>query len=396
VRRREAASRLRVVVLGYLVRGPLAGHAWHHLHYAAGLSRLGHDVWFMEESDDFPSCYDPVSDTVGVDPRYGLAFADEAFRIIGLGERWAYHDAHSGTWFGPAGRVAVEVCKSADIVLNLSGANTIRDWLASVPTRVFIDTDPGFTQAGHLRDEATRERTARHTAFFTFAENVNTTAALPIDGFSWMPTRQPIVLDLWPFAEAPKSGAFTTVMLWDSYRTVEVGGIRLGMKSESIVPYLDLPARVESPLELALGGSTAPREKLQERGWRVIDSRIPTRSLGSYRDYIIGSRGEFSVAKQGYVITHSGWFSERSANYLATGRPVITQDTGFSEVLPAGHGVVAFSTPDEAAAAIATVTTNYERHCLAARDLAAAFFDSAAVLSRLLELSFASPASVKE
>jgi hypothetical protein len=396
VPRREAASRLRIVVLGYVVRGALAGHAWHHLHYAAGLARLGHDVWFVEESDDFPSCYDPVKNIVSFDPGYGLAFAAEAFQIIGLGERWAYHDAHSSTWFGPAGRVALDVCASADIVLNLSGANILRDWLASVPTRVFIDTDPGFTQAEHLKDETAREHTARHTAFFTFGENVNTTAKLPVDGFAWMATRQPIVLDLWPVAEGPKSGAFTTVMLWDSYRTVEVGGVRLGMKSQSMQPYLDLPARVQQPLELALGGSTAPRKKLMERGWRVIDSRVPTRSLGSYRDYIIASRGEFSVAKHGYVITHSGWFSERSANYLATGRPVITQDTGFSDVLPAGEGIVAFSTPDDAAAGITDVATNYKRHCLAARDLAAAFFDSAAVLSRLLELSFASPASMNE
>jgi hypothetical protein len=265
-----------------------------------------------------------------------------------------------------------------------------------VPVRVFIDTDPGFTQANHLLKPADRELAARHTAFFTFAENVGTTARLPDDGLPWVATRQPIVRDLWPIVPPRATGAFTTVMLWDSYPPIEVGSVSLGLKSDSFAPYVDLPARVGAPLELALGGAGAPREMLRDRGWSILDSRVPTRSVESYRTYIANSFAEFSVAKQGYVLTHSGWFSERTANYMATGRPVISQDTGFSDVLPTGEGLLAFSEPVEAVAAIEEVRAHHVRHCRAAADIAAAFFDSSLVLARLLEKSFASSSTVRE
>lgn len=379
------------MVLGYVVRGPLGGHAWHHLHYVAGLAAMGHDVWFIEDSDDYATCYDPVLDVVSTNCDYGLRFAANAFESIGLGERWAFRDSHLGEWKGGAARVAESVCRSADIILNVSAANPLREWLAGVPVRVFIDTDPAFTQATHLTDPSARSFAASHTHFFTFAENVGAGAALPVDGLPWIPTRQPIALALWPKAQPPAAGSFTTVMLWDSYRTVEACGIKLGMKSQSFEPYLDLPAHVSQPMELAVGGPTAPRAQLSERGWRVLDSRVPTRSLESYRQYIENSRAEFSVAKHGYVATRAGWFSERSANYLATGRPVVTQDSGFSAVLPVGKGLMSFTTPDEAVAAIEEVAGNYEHHCLAAREIAEEYFDCKSVLGRLLDESFKSP-----
>jgi hypothetical protein len=379
------------VVLGYVVRGPLGGHAWHHLHYVAGLAALGHDVWFVEDSDDYPSCYDPVLDATGTDPTYGLAFATEAFERIGLPERWAYHDAHTGSWHGPAAEAAMETCSSADIVLNLSGANPLRPWLCDAAVRVFLDTDPGFTQADHILHEEARRRAEQHTAFFTFAELVDKGAMLPDDGLPWRPTRQPVVLDLWPVRPLPRNDRFTTVMLWDSYPAVEVGGARLGLKSESFGPFLELATRSHEILELALGGSTAPRDMLRSQGWNVVDSRVPTQTLDTYQEYIVGSLGEFSVAKHGYISTRSGWFSERSANYLATGRPVITQDTGYPEVLPTGIGLLAFSTPDEALAALDDVAGDPRRHSRSAREIADAYFDSRVILSRLIEESFPSP-----
>jgi hypothetical protein len=385
------AERLRIVVLGYVVRGPLGGHAWHHLHYVAGLAALGHDVWFVEDSDDYPSCYNPVLDVTSTDPTYGLAFATEAFERIGLPERWAYHDAHTGSWRGPAAEVAVETCISADIVLNLSGSNPLRPWLRDVAVRVFLDTDPGFTQADHILREEARRRADQHTAFFTFAELVGKGAMLPEDGLPWRPTRQPVALDLWPVRPLPRNERFTTVMLWDSYAAAEVGGARLGLKSESFGPFLELATRSHVVLELALGGSTAPRDLLQSHGWQLVDPRGPTRTLDAYQEYIAGSLGEFSVAKHGYVSTHSGWFSERSANYLATGRPVITQDTGYTEVLPSGTGLLAFTTPDDALAALDEVARNPRRHSQAAREIAATCFDSRTVLSRMLDEAVAAP-----
>ena len=385
----KPASSLRIVVLGYLVRGPLGGHAWHHLQYVAGLQRMGHDVWFVEDSDDYPSCYDPIRDEMSVDPTYGLAFAQSALTKIGLPDRWGYYDAHTRRWLGAGADLVQGACETAEVILNLSG-NPLRAWTERIDTRVFIDTDPGFTQATHLSDAGLRARAAQHTAFFTFAENIATTATLPDDGFPWWPTRQPVVMDLWAAHPAPADGAFTTVMLWDSYPEVTVGGVTLGLKSRSFTPYLDLPRDAGVPLELAVGGPSVPTDLLVGHGWRVIDPRGPTRSLETYQAYLSSSLGEFGVAKDGYVTTNSGWFSERSANYLASGRPVITQDTGFSDVLPTGNGLMAFSTPDEALDGLASVRANHAHHCRSARDVAQSYFDSNLVLSALLNRTFQS------
>lgn len=388
-------SDLRIVVLGYVVRGPLGGLAWHHLQYAAGLARLGHDVWFVEDSDDYPGCYDPERDLTDTDPTYGLSFAERAFSSVGLAGRWAYYDAHGGGWLGPAAAAAVRVCRSADVVLDLSGVNPIRPWVEGVPVRVLVDTDPGFTQARHLQDETARLRAAGHSAFFTFAENVGSSARLPDDGFAWRATRQPLVADLWPETPPPADGPFTTVMVWESYPPLDVDGDRLGLKSDSFEPYAALPEQVSVPLEIALGGPTAPRSLLKERGWHLVDPRVPTRTLDSYQDYIRASRGEFSVAKHGYVATRSGWFSERSVSYLATGRPVVAQDTGFTEWLPTGDGLLAFSTPAEAVACLADAADRYDLHRRAAREIAVELFDSSRVLTRILDEAFssASPAA---
>jgi hypothetical protein len=208
-------SGLRIVVLGYVVRGPLGGMAWHHLQYVLGLTRLGHDVYFVEDSDDYPSCYDPDRGLTDTDPTYGLRFATAAFERLGLAERWAFYDAHAGRWHGPhEGRVR-RALAGADLVLNVSGVNPLRPWLADIPVRVLIDTDPVFTQIRHLTDPAARAVTDQNTAFFSFGENIaQGTAAVPDDGLPWQPTRQPVVLEEWPVTPGPAKGMFTTVMQW--------------------------------------------------------------------------------------------------------------------------------------------------------------------------------------
>ena len=193
-------SGLRIVVLGYVVRGPLGGMAWSDLHYLLGLRDLGHDVWFLEDSDDYPSCVDPVRNTIGTDPAYGLRFARKLFDATGLGDRWAYHDAHTATWHGPAATRAREVCAGADLVLNLAGVNPIRPWLEDVPRRALVDKDPVFTQIRNATDPAA-ECSRMHSHHFTFAENVGRPdASVPGDGFRWQPTRHPIWLGGWPAA----------------------------------------------------------------------------------------------------------------------------------------------------------------------------------------------------
>jgi hypothetical protein len=384
--RPEAASRLRVIVLGYIVRGPLGGLAWHHLQYVLGLARCGHDVYFVEDSDDFPSCYDPTRGVVNADPTYGLEFTRRAFRRVGLADRWAYYDAHTARWLGPASDCIVRLSAHADLLLNISGVNPIRAWFADIPARALVDTDPVFTQVRHLTDAQARERAAQHTAFLSFGENIGRQhSAIPDDGFPWQPTRQPVVLDAWPVTPGPADGRFTTVMQWDSYPPREHNGRRYGMKSDSFGSYLDLPRRSPHHFELALGSTTAPRALLRRHGWRILDPLRPTKNPWAYQRYIQRSKGEFTVAKHGYVVGHSGWFSERSVAYLASGRPVITQETGFSDWLNPGAGILPFVRPEEALAAIDEVCARYDEHCRAARVVAEEFFDAQKVLPRLLE-----------
>lgn len=385
------SSRLRIVVLGYIVRGPLGGLAWHHLQYVLGLRRLGHDVYFIEDSDDYPACYDPTRDALSTDPTYGLKFIDDAFQRLRLDGRWAYHDAHAARWHGLAATRALDICASADLLLNLSGVNPLRDWMIDIPARALVDTDPAFTQIRHLTDDAAHALAAQHTVFFTFAGNIGQHDSLvPSDGFAWQPTQQPVVLDAWPATVGRAGGKWTTVMQWDSYRAREYAGKRYGMKSESFADYAELPARAGEIFELALGSATAPRELLKSRGWLLRDPLEVTRDPWSYQRYIRESKAEWSIAKHGYVASRSGWFSERSAVYLASGRPVLTQETGFSEWLPTGAGLLAFSTPEDALDGIEEINRRYEFHCRAAREAATEFFDARRVLSRFIERAFRS------
>jgi hypothetical protein len=376
---------MRIVILGYIVRGPIGGLAWHHLQYVKGLALLGHDVRFVEDSDDYPSCYDPSRHVVDTDPTYGLAFASEAFDRVGLSQQWAYFDGHRSQWLGPDRARIEDFCKNADLILNVSGTNPLREWTAGAPMRALIDTDPVFTQVRNLTVDSARSRSASHNSFFTFAENVaNGTAKLPSDGFDWKATRQPVVLDLWKVERAERGASYTTVMQWQSYDPVGYAGRQYGMKSESFPDFIDLPTRTASSLEIALGGADSPRDMLRRNGWRLTNPLVVALRPQDFMHYVAASRGEFSVAKHGYVASNSGWFSERSAAYLASGKPVITQETGFSSVIPSGEGLLSFTTIEEAAAALETVESDYDRHARKSREIAERYFDSGAVLSRLL------------
>lgn len=377
-------SHLRIIVLGYIVRGPLGGMAWYNLQYLIGLARLGHDVYFVEDSDDYPSCYDPARGITDTDPTYGLQFATHTFERIGLGDHWAYYDAHTSRWLGPCYDRILDVCATADLLLNLGGVNPLRPWFMQIPTRAFVDGDPVFIQLRHLSDPAARNLAKQHTAFLSMAENIGLNrSSIPNDGLPWQATRQPIVLDAWPVTPTPPQGKFTTVMQWESYPAREYGGVRYGMKSDSFEPYMDLPEKAGRIFELAVSGSSAPSELLHSKGWVVRDP--PTQDPWTYQHYIQQSKAEFSVAKHGYVVSRSGLFSERSTCYLATGRPVVIQDTGFSDWLPTGAGVISFSTPEEALAGIEEINSRYEFHCQAARAIAEEYFDARKVLPRLIE-----------
>jgi hypothetical protein len=386
---RQRSTPLKIVVLGYIVRGPIGGMAWHHLNYLWGLASLGHDVLFLEDSDDYPSCYDPQRHVVDHDPTFGLQFATDAFGRMPPNLSWAYYDAHRDAWHGAGGTLAKNFCQDADLLLNISGVNPLRDWSLSIDRRVFIDTDPLFTQIGHLQNPSKRALAQGHNAFFTFGELLPAgRSAIPDDGFPWQATRQPIAMEAWPVASPRSDGHFTTVMQWDSYAGLNYDDISYGMKSRSFGQIMNLPQQTASTFEIALGGNAAPRQELLKCGWELVNPLQVARSPGSYQDYLRGSKGEFSVAKQGYVASRSGWFSERSACYLASGRPVVVEETGFSEYLPTGQGIWSFCDLESAKAAVESVTANYPNACKLARELAFEYFEAAKVLESLIDRSF--------
>lgn len=379
---------LRIVVLGYLVRGPMGGMAWHHLNYAVGLRSLGHDIYYVEDSEDYASCYDPVKVVMKKDPTYGLRFAEAAFSKLGLEDRWTYYDWHTQSWMGPAAARILKVCANADMLINVSGVNPIRSWTRQIPVRVLIDTDPAFLQIKHLTWPGARNRATDHNRFFSFAERIGKPdCGIPDDGFPWKTTRQPISLDLWAYTQGSPGGQFTTVMQWDSYDSMVYNGKRYAMKSASFERYLDIPTKTNERFQLAMYAEPKLRETLENKGWNLADPAKIASDPWAYQEYLRRSKGEFTVAKEGYVVSNGGWFSERSACYLATGRPVVTQETGFSSWLPSGAGVLSYNSPEEAINCLEEVDRRYKFHCRSARELAEEYFNAPKVLTTLIEES---------
>lgn len=382
----KGSPKLNIVVAGFIVGGPLGGLVWHHLQYILGLRAMGHRVLFVEDSDDYPSCYNPETNALGEDPSYGLAFINKVFSDRGLKYDWAYYHHHSKTWYGASETTVKAFIESADIFLNLFGLHPLREPFLKIPLRVYVDTDPAFTQIRHLEEPALKQRAEKHNCHFTYGENFGKPiCGIPNDGFAWQPTRQPVFLPAWKATRGNKSAKWTTVMQWDSYKTRMHNGCSFGMKSASFDDYFLLPQKTAEAFELAIGSATAPKEKLTAAGWSLADPLLVTRNTETYQRYIQGSKGEWSLAKQGYVISNSGWFSERTTAYLASGRPCVVQDTGFSSFIGTGRGLFAFASLEESLAAIEEVNRNYEAHCGWARDIAEEYFRFDKVLSELLE-----------
>lgn len=381
---------MRILVLGYIIRGPLGGLAWHHFQYVLGLHQMGCEVLFLEDSDSYPACYNPQTSEVNENPEYGLRFIRELFSAFDLNDKWAYFDEHTSTWYGQSKGQVHSFCNSAEIVLNISAVNPLREWWADIPCRVYIDTDPGFTQIKHLTDPAANKLASAHTCYISFAENINhLDCTIPRDGFNWLTTRQPVYLDAWKVSHAAHPAMWTTVMQWDSYKSRAYQGQNLGMKSLSFEPFTSLPGLLPGELfELALGSASAPVKELKEQGWRIISSLIPTKTPWSYQKYIGDSKAEWGVAKHGYVSTNSGWFSERSLCYMASGKPVLVQETGFSTVFETGKGVLSFSTLEQVLDGVERINSDYIFHCKRAREIVEANFDSQVVIKSLLNKVF--------
>ena len=382
----QGNSHLKIVVLGYIVRGPYGGLVWHHLQYVLGLKKSGHEVLFLEDSDEYAGCSNPFSAELTTDPSYGLQFIENVFDHFDIKNNWAYYDWHTNRWHGLSSGKVLSFCNSADIVLNISAINPLREWWSKIPARVLIDTDPVFTQIRHLTNTSDTKTASHHTAFFSFGENFGKPGCtIPDDGFPWKATRQPVFLEAWKIAKPDPNTKWTTVMQWDSYKEKMFANDVFGMKSLSFKEFENLPQIIPTEnFELAIGSASAPVEKLKNGGWEVISSLIPTKTAWSYQNYIQHSKGEWSVAKHGYVVSNSGWFSERSVSYLASGKPVVVQDTGFSDFIATGKGLLSFSSVEEIMNSIEEINGNYLQHCKWAREIAEEYFNERKVLQSLL------------
>ena len=389
-------SRLRIIVTGLVGLYPVGGVAWDYLQYVVGLSRLGHDVYYHEDTWSWP--YHPVEKQATSDGGYSAWFLADFFGRYApdLLQRWHYYHLHE-TSFGMTKAEFDEVAGTADIFLNVSGACMFPENLSPSCTKVFLDTDPGYNQIMLSEKFSWSENVERwcenvnaHDQHFTYAENIHgQDCTVPKLQFKWKTTRMPIVMDLWRSVSATHAAStfpWTTVMTWNAFKgRLLYDGVEYKSKGSEFEKFMGLPQLVNTPLMVAVGGIKAPLDRLANQGWQVVDGPQATLTPEKYQEFIGGSRGEFSSAKHVYVAMRTGWFSCRSACYLAGGRPVVVQDTGFSKVLPVGEGILAFTTLDEAVEALKRAEADYSFQSRRAIEMAEECFGAETVLSRMID-----------
>ena len=398
---------LRIVVVGTLAGNPYAGMAWMHMQIAAGLRRLGHDVYYFEVTSTWP--YDPIRQLKVNDSDYAVPYLARVARSFGLEDRWAYRRSYSDKeWLGLNRATAEELLAHADAVLNVAGATRLRTKEGlNVKHLVYFGTDPVYHEIAIAKQDRIAHRTIdQHDDFVTYGENIGYPDC-PIPPLPRLraKTRQPVLLDLWQ-GGPPSKQEFTTVCNWkQDGRDIDFKGqTYYWSKHREFLKFIDLPKRINKPIELAMGlvdaavtrpgfGDLVPAvgmtqdevQMLHSNGWKLANAHTFTTDPWSYRDYVQASRGEFTVAKDQNVRLRSGWFSERSCCYLAAGRPVITQDTGFGRFLPTGKGLFAFNNIEEIVAAFDAINSDYDEHSRAARAVAEEYFRAETVLAKVLE-----------
>ncbi len=376
---------MRILVGSYMVRYPLGGMLSWALQYVLGFHRLGHDVVMVEKAHYPNACFDPSRRVMADDCEVGLRVVNELLGRFDLADRWCFIDVH-GRHYGKSEAELAALFRSADVFVD---GGTHGAWLEDAREsgcRVLIDGEPGYTQMKWESWAAKGQPVPVYDRYFTNGSLLGTdSCSAPLAGRKWEPVWNPVLPELFDSGAPPPGAAYTTVMHWQSQDPIEHGGRTYYQKDVEFSRFIDLPSRVDAPLEVAVAGKYVPRRELERHGWRSRQGHDVTGSFDAYREYIRDSRGELSVCKHVFVATHNGWFSDRSAAYLAAGRPVVLQDTGFSERLPTGEGLFAPTTVAEAADAIDRIEKDYERHSQAARRIAHEHLDARVVLGRLLE-----------
>lgn len=380
---------MRVVVIGLIGQFPFGGVVWDYIQYLTGFRKLGHDVHYLEDTGVWP--YDPIKDSVTDDCSYHVGRLSRIMEAFGFADRWTYRNAANGEFFGEGESAARELLAHADLLVGVSTAGWLEDYDLGVRHRMFIDGDPLFTQVrmANSPDDPYTRMLLSFDSHFTFGLNLGGESCLaPTLGLHWKPTVQPVDLDYWTYAPDPHNNFFTTVMNWVSYKPVEWLGQSYGQKNSEFMDYLSLPGHVSARFCLAMGqgpGRSRPKEAIEQAGWQIIEPDEHLETFEQYKEFLSGSMAEWSIAKHGYVKARTGWFSCRTACYLAAGRPAIVQDTGWSEHLPHGEGLLPFSTLEDCAEGVEFILRDYQGHRHAARALAEAKFEAGSVCQRLLD-----------
>jgi hypothetical protein len=376
----------KLIVTGIMGRFPVGGPAWCVLHYIAGAQRLGYDVFYLEDTGECG--FDPTVNGISKDPSYAIRSIRRTLALVGLDDAWAYVD-WKRRYHGKTRQEVAKICREADLLLNLSGGCWFSPsgWSARPEyepvKKVFIDTDPGFTQQMIAEEKSSRflDYFGAHDLLFTFALGVGSaTCRLADTPFRWHPTIQPLALEFWPFVPAAADAPYTAILSW---QTESFPGVGKG-KAADLVRMIDLPAKSRRRIRLAMGG-LPPRGLLSRHGWEVTDAVAATGDPIAYRKFIQESKAELGFAKAMYVETGSGWFSDRTECYLASGRPALVRDTGFGELLPTGEGLLTFADEEDVLAGMDEIERDYERHSRRAREVAEDCFAADRVVRSVLE-----------
>ena len=375
-----------IIIAGSLAPKPRhGGHTWVFLQYLLGFRRLGWEVTFLDQLQP-ETCKDASDRPCGVEESFNLSFMREVMRRFGLEDRWAL--LHEGRVLGISRAELIDRVRRCDLFLNVMGFVKDPEILGRARRRVFLDIDPAFGQM--WKDLGLCDTFAGHDQFVTIGENIGKSGCLlPTCGLKWITTSQPIVLEHWPVGPGPRNGAFTSVVSWrGAYGPVEHGGKMYGLRAHELRRFAALPRMTDAPFRLALDihpGDDKDKQLLLDNDWTIVSPRDVAGDPWAYQRFIRESAAEFMIAKNIYVQTRSGWFSDRSICYLASGRPVVAQDTGLPQRYRTGAGLVLFDNPEGAAEAVRRVCRDYEYHARAARAFAEEHFDSDKVLTRLLD-----------
>ena len=378
--------------MGFMGSCPIAGVIWQHIHYIVGLHRLGHEVYYIEDSARLP--YNPETFEVNNEFDYAAQLLDRLSKEFDFRHRWGFCARYleDNPTAGFRLKKIRQLYREADAILNICGAQELNEDLLASDRLIYVESDPAVEQIKiDKRTKSTIDYLRRHHALFTFGENVGTKSfPVPSHGFKWLPTRQPVVTDLWKTNRAPaRAAVFTSVANWSTSGLKDItwrGEKYLWSKSREFVRFVAAPKKAGETFELATNiKEDRTRKTFERNGWRFRSPLQLSVDYWLYRDYIRRSKGEFSVAKDQYVRLNTGWFSDRSVCYLAAGRPVIIQETGFTEHYGNEGGLFAFSSHKEIVEAVKMINADYPFHSRAARNIARETFEATKVLASLLE-----------